>query len=238
MSDFIDITGQRFGRLIAIEKTVSTDKKGMTMWKCKCDCGNIVAVRGRDLRNGNTMSCGCYHSEQVLDDLTGQKFGKLTVLRRDDNKLTKNYKRHWICKCECGNEISVSSTTLKSGKDIPCIPYKNPPGVSALKMLYRNYNRGAIYRNLSFELSLDEFELLTKKNCFYCGAEPSFIAKKLKDTYVYNGVDRVDNKKGYTPENTVSCCGTCNKAKATMSKDTFLSWIVQVYNHSCKENNK
>jgi hypothetical protein len=62
MSKVIDITGQRFGKLtvLAFDKQ---DKFRQYMWFCKCDCGNIVSVRGYSLRSGNTQSCGCVQKE-------------------------------------------------------------------------------------------------------------------------------------------------------------------------------
>ncbi len=58
MSNFEDITGRRFGRLIALEPTTKENSK-CVVWKCLCDCGNITFVRGGHLRRGNTKSCGC-----------------------------------------------------------------------------------------------------------------------------------------------------------------------------------
>ena len=60
--NFKDITGQRFGRLIVVEKA-GNDRRGAAMWRCRCDCGGERTVRGSDLRNGHTTSCGCIHSE-------------------------------------------------------------------------------------------------------------------------------------------------------------------------------
>lgn len=54
-----DITGQKFGRLKAIGLT-GRDKWDNAIWKCLCDCGNIVTIRGVSLRRGNTKSCGCF----------------------------------------------------------------------------------------------------------------------------------------------------------------------------------
>lgn len=65
-ANFIDMTGQRFGRLLVLEKAESHVKPSggkMAMWKCKCDCGNIVTVLGASLRRGDTTSCGCYRDE-------------------------------------------------------------------------------------------------------------------------------------------------------------------------------
>jgi hypothetical protein len=57
-----DISGQRFGRLIAI-KRVESNKKYQSRWLCKCDCGSEVVVYAYCLKNGNTKSCGCLKKE-------------------------------------------------------------------------------------------------------------------------------------------------------------------------------
>lgn len=52
----IDVSGERFGALVAIERTVL---RGRTAWVCQCDCGGTTTVRLSNLRSGNTSSCGC-----------------------------------------------------------------------------------------------------------------------------------------------------------------------------------
>ena len=59
MGNFIDITGQRFGRLIAVEP-ITTDRNGQKMWRCQCDCGASCIARGSPLRRGLQTSCGCW----------------------------------------------------------------------------------------------------------------------------------------------------------------------------------
>lgn len=59
---FVDLTGQKFGKLTVLKKCGNT-KEGKTVWLCKCECGNETKVIGRDLRNGHTQSCGCLHKE-------------------------------------------------------------------------------------------------------------------------------------------------------------------------------
>jgi ABC-type ATPase with predicted acetyltransferase domain len=58
----IDITGERYGRLVALEYSYST-KDGKAVWKCQCDCGSIYYAKAKDMRSGNTKSCGCYALE-------------------------------------------------------------------------------------------------------------------------------------------------------------------------------
>lgn len=69
MSRVIDITGQRFERLTAVEKIGKTNQ-GNALWKCKCDCGNEIVTRSILLRNGTTKSCGCYRAEYCRERMT------------------------------------------------------------------------------------------------------------------------------------------------------------------------
>lgn len=117
MSRIKDIVGERFGKLTVV-RYLRTDVKpyGRTViWECKCDCGNIVEVSTSALRSGNTKSCGCLKSE----NLVGMKFGRLTVMDRESPK-SKKTKGLWICKCECGNVIKVNTSALKSGNTTSC----------------------------------------------------------------------------------------------------------------------
>lgn len=62
MSRFKDITGKRFGYLVALH-TVGRDTDGRMKWLCHCDCGNNVEVSSHQLLRGTTVSCGCYSRE-------------------------------------------------------------------------------------------------------------------------------------------------------------------------------
>ena len=96
------------------------------MWLCRCECGNERIVLGKSLRNGHTSSCGCLNKEinsnRSLIDHTGERFGRLTVLRRADDYISPNGKHHvmWLCLCDCGNTKSVDVVQLVSGKTKSC----------------------------------------------------------------------------------------------------------------------
>ncbi len=63
MGKFIDLTGQKYGKLFVIER--AENKENRPAWLCKCDCGNIVVVKGSNLRSGHTKSCGCFRIEKI-----------------------------------------------------------------------------------------------------------------------------------------------------------------------------
>jgi len=68
---FVDLTGQRFGRLVVQGIGRRLDRR-KTKWLCKCDCGNTTEVRGDSLRAGSVVSCKCWHKEVVSEMLTGE----------------------------------------------------------------------------------------------------------------------------------------------------------------------
>lgn len=119
MGKVIDLTGQMFGRLTVLERDFNR-KSRAAYWICQCNCKNqtIISVRGSSLTSGNTRSCGCLQKEvasrRTLIDLTNQRFGKLLVLYKDDSVVKEC--AYWICKCDCGKIISVSSNHLKGGQ--------------------------------------------------------------------------------------------------------------------------
>ena len=119
MAKPIDLTGQRFGKLTVIEKTEKRSGGGSVIWKCQCDCGNICEVASNDLKSGNTQSCGCLRKELSSDDLTGQRFGRLTVLEKTEKRVGKGC-IVWKCQCDCGNICEGSSKDLNSGHKQSC----------------------------------------------------------------------------------------------------------------------
>jgi len=99
--------------------------------------------------------------------------------------------------------------------------------LSSKRRLFRRYNHDAKNRNLKFNLTFEKFINLVLSNCYYCGSSPSNIVetKKGNGSFVYNGIDRLDNNKGYTNKNCVTCCKICNHAKARLSQQEFVNWL-------------
>lgn len=65
MGKFIDITGQRFGRLIVSERTGTSKSGGNALWSCRCSCGQQTIIQAPDLKSGHTQSCGCLQKEVI-----------------------------------------------------------------------------------------------------------------------------------------------------------------------------
>lgn len=94
-------------------------KRKRAVWHCKCKCGNECDVVGSLLISGETQSCGCYQREQSTNNLIGQRFGRLLVLK-DTGKRTPRRGIVWRCKCDCGNECDITGDSLVKGDTNSC----------------------------------------------------------------------------------------------------------------------
>lgn len=117
----VDRTGQTFGRWTVLRET--KERAGRRVfWDCICICGVEKSVDGNSLQNGNSRSCGCLAADEKSNrkkiDLTGQKFGRLTVIK--EFGLAANGCISWKCQCECGKVTNLGSDRLRSGNTMSC----------------------------------------------------------------------------------------------------------------------
>src|SRR5271154_4349269 len=110
------MVGQKFCKLLVLEQLQS--RGGRRVWKCKCDCGAICEKTTWQLKH--SQSCGCLQREQITKRVQKiyhrDRFGFLNVIRKDVTAKTAS----WVCLCFCGNEVTVRSTNLLSGKTKSC----------------------------------------------------------------------------------------------------------------------
>ena len=215
-----NLIGQKFNRLEVIN--FSHCKNNSNMWLCLCDCGNKVIVAQAKLKSGHTKSCGCI--KRI--DLTGQRFGLLTVSEFYEGKNKKSY---WTCICDCGNETIVRADQLKDGTTKSCGCYAKDrslielpdftPDVAAAKaksiykhMKQRCYNEGNTrYKNYGGRgIKICDRWLESFEN-FYedMGSPPSHKHQ----------LDRKDNNGNYELEN---CHWVTNKQN-NQNKETDFS---------------
>lgn len=123
--NFLNLESHKFGRLLVLN-VYGKSKSGNYLWECLCDCGNITIVSSTNLMSGNTLSCGCLSKEltskRSLIDLTDNKYGKLTVIKRDIDHILPNgaHATMWRCKCDCGNQCVVYGCSLTSHNTQSC----------------------------------------------------------------------------------------------------------------------
>jgi hypothetical protein len=109
-----DITGKRFGKLVAI-RHIGFNNSGNARWLCHCDCGRKHTTASTHLLNGNTTTCGC---RSRIKDITGQRFGQLFAIKQ--TKSDKHNNARWLCKCDCGRKTAVVGRNLRKGFTKSC----------------------------------------------------------------------------------------------------------------------
>lgn len=149
----VDITKQRFGKLVAI-KYIKEEQK----WLCKCDCGNTVLKRSGHLRANLITSCGCASKDNQID-ITNQRFGSLVAKEYLGNNI-------WLCQCDCKNMHKALSWNLRQGSVTSC-GCMNPSsfidieGIKFNKLLPLHYEGKGIWKcicdcgNITYQNSYD-----------------------------------------------------------------------------------
>ena len=188
----------------------------------------------------------------------GMRYGRLNVIfyKGKDNRGL----HLWECQCSCGNTKIVVGQNLSSGKSKSCGCLKdeflkakgNQYGLyedrqeAMLKVQYSHLKRRHTKNNMvGVVIDYEKFKKLSKSKCKYCGTEyskeiedrlnESKSQKRLSEEILkINGIDRLDSNIGYTNENSVTCCKTCNFAKNTLSESEFYLWIKKIYEYNFK----
>lgn len=209
-----DLTGQKFNRLTAI-KFVRCDKGVGNIWRFRCDCGNEVEVLGSRVKNGYTKSCGCLQKEKTAAfhfvDLTGQRFGKLTVIEQVEHHRTSGgySKVQWKCQCDCGNIVTVLADSLKSGNTKAC-GCESRSGLE--KRTTHGKSKDRLYR--IWQGMRNRCNLSTNKYYHNYGGRGISVCAEWNDSFedfyewaIKNGynenltLDRRDNNGNYEPSN-------------------------------------
>jgi hypothetical protein len=233
----IDESGKTHGRLTVIRRSKSKRYWPKAAWLCKCECGKEVTVKGNYLRKGKRIGCpACLHGHSFKDMKIGSRYGRLTIVELDCNS-SHGFK--WKCKCDCnGNIQSYLGYHLRIGKTKSCgclhhdiVSLAN--GLAAKRKLFSHYRCVARQRGYKFNLSFKNLIGICIQPCFYCGKKPEqiYVSRPNTGSFIYNGIDRVNNSQGYFQENCVPCCGSCNRFKMDDSQSVFAEKIKAIYWH-------
>lgn len=215
MGKALDLTNQRFGFWEILEKDIEKSKeKKQGYWLCQCQlCGTISSVRGASLRSGKSTKCDQCNRHKVLTNETNNVYGKLTV---QDFVCSRNNRKMWLCRCECGNLIEVSTTDLRDGSVQSCghCPSRMSAGAGAIKQLLDSAN--ITYKQ---EYIFDDF-------IYDNGHHPRF------DFYIIdkNYVIEYDGEQHFYYDNSPKSWNTREKFLQTQAKD-------QIKNQYCWEHN-
>lgn len=162
----INLKGKRFGKWVVLYRKKEDIGSKSPKWTCLCDCGTIRDINGGALKRGDTKSCGCLKNKELV----GNKFGRLLVVRKSENK-NKGY-THWTCLCECGVIKDIRQDTLLGGcQSCGCLRKEN--SYKSMKK-YNKYDLSGEYgvgwttnTNKEFYFDLEDYEKIKD----YCWAE-------------------------------------------------------------------
>jgi hypothetical protein len=199
MGRLVDLTGQKIGGWTVLQRV---EGKKNAKFLCRCECGAEKIVGGQYLRERESPRCKkCYLTGRLID-VTGQKFGKWTVLKQ--TVIDEHNGAKFLCRCECGTEREVIGRNLRNGRSTACSScatskhgmYKSSIYMTYTTMKQRCYNPNAT-----------SYEDYGGRGIYICerwlgenGFE-NFLAdmgEKPDPTY---SIDRIDNDGPYSPEN-------------------------------------
>lgn len=178
--------------------------------------------------------------------MIGQVFGRLTVLEEITGNV--NGRKRYLCRCECvcGKSKIIRTDAIKSGVTTSCGCFQSERASQAnrrnfsdraFNSIESSYIGGANQKNLEYKLTKLQFKEIVSQNCHYCGCKPrkvnwkrffgKYVRLDSEDVYA-NGIDRVDNSKGYVLENCVPCCEDCNYSKRGKSYIEFIAYLKRI----------
>lgn len=177
------------------------------------------------------------------------KINKLTLLSYVERPAHVKHKdRYGLFQCACGNKkvIALKLVTNHHTKSCGCLQLEKLKisqgknklsfGISSQNLAFYQLKKGAEKRGLAVSLTKEDFLLLSQKSCSYCGGSPKskLSHSHMHGFFIYNGIDRIDNSKGYHLENCTTCCIICNRMKSAYALDFFLDHISKIYENKCK----
>lgn len=239
----IDITGKRYGKLVAVRfhSYVDGGRGRSQKWLFKCDCGkdSVILKSHVTKKVKPTHSCGCL-SKKHFKDFTGKTINNMQFLRAVGRNKYKCWM--WEIRCFCGREFVTEGNDITSGKIKSCGCKLNSEQLknanyeeSIRNSLYAQLKNRGPRRGHNVTLTREEHHKLISGDCYYCGQSPN-QTKKLNGHQIFaNGIDRLDNDIGYELSNCVTACRNCNQAKHMMTPEYFKKWLGKVFDFKEKK---
>ncbi|NCC25901.1 MAG: hypothetical protein EOM25_12030 [Deltaproteobacteria bacterium] len=232
---FKDLTGQRFGALVA-QFPLRSVENGV-VWNCLCDCGQNVEVVARKLRDGHVLSCGCgspgpgevspgkWETDKSsyipknpnFEDLTGRRFGRLMAeypIRTPEGGIL------WFCQCDCGRSKQALTRDLLTGTITSC--GCGPPGEAPDPS-----GKGVLAWLSDIEhIKAEDLKALWDEQGGRCALSGLMVA-----IGVDASLDRIDPEKGDVPGNVRWVHADIKAMKGELSDTQFLELCDRVVRH-------
>lgn len=226
-----DLTGQVFNALTAISFDRIENKRAF--WWCECTCGRKKSLRSDHIQSGNTKSCN--ECDWVQIDITGEKYGMLTVVRFLKKDPDKQNATVWLCMCDCGNEAEVFIGPLRTGnvKSCGCLWHQKADksyrwkGHGSIPSTYwSEILSGAYKRNLSFDITIEYADSLWTQQEGLCALTEHLLDMKVGSRTA--SLDRIDSSHGYIVGNVQWVHKDINRSKNVFSQEYYIQMCEEV----------
>ena len=229
---------QQNSRVVSMEKPT---EKGCTV------CCKILPIEEfRGIRTEYTATCKTCRDDNKIQDMRRDKEHRNELARVNDAKPERievkkqwkednyekvaeygmNSREHKLERVGVEEYLKDNADQAKNWRENnpEKVKQNNENKINSVELQYGVYKRSAELKQLEFVITYEEYMEIVKKLCHYCG----IIQER-----GFNGVDRVDSKKGYILDNCVSCCKVCNYMKNTLNGDIFMKRIEHILTFNC-----
>jgi hypothetical protein len=168
----------------------------------------------------------------------GAVFNQWTAIRFVSSQANK-CNRRWLCRCSCGNERIIMIGSIVSGHSKSCGCLRKPTKTEArINAIFKTIKRGSIKRRIPFNIEKSHIAALAEKQDWRCARTniPLDLLIKNKKRPFGPTIDRIDNSRGYEPDNIQLVCNLYNFCKNEYTDAEVLVFAKALVEHSSTPN--
>jgi hypothetical protein len=232
--------GDRFNLLVAVRRE-GRDRHGHTQWVFKCDCGNERIITVAHVKAGHAKSCGCFRNSTGLPPvIQGAKFGHWTAIREIGWDEGKNNKK-WLFRCDCGTERVRHAASAKYRGGAQSCGCTRKPTIDKLRidLIFKTIRRGSVKRGIPFAITKSDIRRLAEAQGWKCvrtGISLDLTTNVGSKRPFGPTIDRIDNERGYEPDNIQLVCNLYNFCKNEFTDEDVLTFASALVEHSLSTN--